>query len=216
MPNPYERRSQNEGAPSRPPQRKLGLETPLAGRFWGENKRLSFAPPSWYQTLVALCLIGGLWVGLAGYLGWAWFPLFQIGFWLGPALFLAGVWALLSMEYAVFDLRSRTFFRREGTGLFKRTRRGSMVDLDAVVVYCENYPYVVMGRVVIYRTVVHWKSAVVPLLVTEREQAALPAGAPMNYASGPIVARAQRYAQALGVAFHDNTYFHTPPPQSAV
>ncbi len=214
LPNPYENRSHAEGAANLRPQRKIGLETPLVGRFWGEDKRLVFAPPIWYQTLVLACLAGGGFIALAGWLVWTWVPMFSIGLWLGPAVFLAGVWAALSMEYAVFDLKSKTYFRREGRGFMKRSRRGSTMDVDAVVVYCENYPYVVMGRVVIYRTVLHWKNAVVPLLVTEREQASLPAGAPMNYASGPIAKRAQRYAQALGVKFYDNSYFHTPAPQS--
>jgi hypothetical protein len=213
VPNPYENRSQTEAVSLRP-QRKIGLETPLVGRIWGEDRRLVFAPPLWYQTLVLACLAGGGLVFLASYFGWNWVPLSRTGAWLGPAVFLAGLWAALSMEYAVFDLRSRTYFRREGRGFMKRTRRGSTLDVDAVVVYCENYPYVVIGRMVIYRTVVHWKNAVVPLLVTERVQANLPAGAPLNYASGPIVARAQRYAKAMGVAFYDNTYFHSPAPQA--
>ncbi len=213
VPNPYENRSHHEGAANLRPQRKIGLETPLTGRFWGEDKRLIFAPPAWYQALVLACLAGGGLVGLGGWLAWDWVPLFSIGLWLGPALFLSGAWAALSMEYIVFDLKSRTYVRREGRGFGKRTRRGSTIELDAVVVYCENYP-LALGQVVIYRTVLHWKHASVPLLVTEREQTALQPGQSMNHGSGPIIARAQRYARALGVAFYDNSYFHSPAPQA--
>ncbi len=214
MPNPYESRSSAEGTANLRPQRKIGLETPLLGRFWGEDKRLVFAPPVWYQTLVAACLAGGGLIGLAGLFAWDWVPLFAIGLWLGPAVFLSGLWAALSMEYAVFDLKSRSYARREGRGFAKRTRRGSTIELDAVVVYCESYAFAALGQVVIYRTVLHWKNAVVPLLVTEREQTSLRAGQPMNHGSGPIIERAQRYANALGVAFYDNSYFHSPAPQT--
>lgn len=181
------------------------------GRFWGEDKRLVFAPPAWYQSLVLGCLVGGGALGLASMLGWYWMPLVHMGMWLGPAVFLSGVWAALSMEYAVFDLKAKTYVRREGRGFAKRTRRGSLVELDAVVVTCESYP--IVGNLVIYRTLVHWKNAAVPLLVTEREQATLAPGLPLNAASAAIVHRAQRFATSLGCRFFDNSYFHSPAPQ---
>lgn len=185
------------------------------GRIWGENKRLVFAPPNWYTTLVAVCLIGGGLAWFGGWFGWRFVPLPPGALWVGPAVFLAGVWALLSMEYVAFDLRSRTYFRREGHGLLKRTRRGSNIEIDAVVVYAENY-ILGLGSAVIYRTVVHWKHAQVPLLVTERQRASIAPGAPMNSGAGAIVGRAMRYAQALGVPFYDNSYFHSSAPQSPI
>ena len=215
MGNPYESRSGGEGGAFRP-LRKIGLETPLVGSFWGEDKRLVFAPPRWYQALVSGCLAFGVMVSLGAYLGWEWVPFFQAGAWLGPAVFLAGVWAVLSMEYVAFDLKSRTYFRREGEGLIKRTRRGSVIEIDAVVVYCEQYPLTLVGGLVVYRTVVHWKNASLPLLVTEREQSSIPPGEPLNHGAGAICFRAQRYAKALGVAYFDNSYFHSRAPQSAV
>ncbi|MCH8978654.1 MAG: hypothetical protein IH945_05355 [Armatimonadetes bacterium] len=213
MPNQYEQRSGTEGAQNYRPRKKIGLETPLVGRFWGEDKRLVFTPPTWYQLLVLGCFIFGTLAGLGGLFGWGWVPQMQIGVWLGPVVLLAGVWALLSMEYAMFDLKARTYFRREGRGLFKSSRRGSLADVDAVVLLCENYPYSVAGRIVIYRIVVHWKHAKDPLLVTERTQAAIPPGAPLNHCAQPMAVRAQRYAGALGVPFYDNSYFHSPAPQ---
>lgn len=216
MPHPYEHRSHPEGSGAFRPLRKIGLETPLVGRIWGENKRLVFSPPDWYTTLVALCLIGGGLAWFGGWFGWRWVPLPPGAIWVGPAVFLAGVWALLSMEYVVFDLKAKTYFRREGHGLFKKTRRGSSIDIDAVVVYCENYALPSLGQAVIYRTVVHWKHARVPLLVTERQNSTISPGSPMNAAAGPIASRAQRYASALGVPFFDNSYFHSPAPQSPI
>jgi hypothetical protein len=213
VPNPYENRSHPEGAANLRPRRKIGLETPLAGRFWGEDKRLIFAPPLWYQSLVLACLAGGGLIALGAWFSWEWVPLMEIGLWLGPALFLSGTWAALSMEYLVIDLKSRTYLRREGRGFGKRTRRGSTLDIDAVVVSCERY-VPGLGQVVIYRTVIHWKHAAVPLLVAERERAALQPGHGLNAAAGPILGRAQRYAKAIGVAFYDNSYFHSPAPQA--
>jgi hypothetical protein len=216
VPTPYENRSGQEGSRLPGAQRKIGLETPLVGRFWGENKRLVFAPPAWYQTLVLCCLVGGGVLFLAALFSWEAVPFFGIGLWLGPALFLSGVWAALSMEYVVFDLRARTYLRREGQGFYKRTRRGSTAEVDAVVVYAEEYPFSMVARAVVYRTVVHWKHAAVPLLQAEREMVSLPSGAPINHSSAAIVARAHRYAQALEVKFFDNSYFHSPAPQAPI
>ena len=215
MPNPYERRSHLEGAHNFRPLKKFGLETTMLGPFWGEDKRLFFAPPQWYQLLVFGCLTGGMLFGLAMFFSWQWMPFRAIGVWLCPSLFLAGLWALLSMEYIAFDLRARTYFRREGGGLLKKTRRGSLVDLDAVVLYCQNYP-LGSGRIVIYRIVIHWKNSVVPLLVTEREQATIQSGEPLNQGAGGIAQRAQRYAASLGVPFYDNSHFHSVAPQAPV
>lgn len=215
MPNPYEKRSNPEGMQKLRPLKKIGLETPLVGKFWGENKRLVFTPPHWYQLLVLACFTAGMLFGLTVFFSWSWMPLREVGVWLCPSLLLAGTWALLSMEYAVFDLRSRTYFRREGGGLLKRSRRGSLVDLDAVVLNCEHFSLGVRG-VVIYRIVLHWKNSVVPLLVTERQQSAVPTGASLNFSAGSIAHRAQRYAGALGVPFYDNSHFHSPAPQAPV
>jgi hypothetical protein len=209
---PGENRGHPEGWGSFNPLRKIGLETPLVGRVWGENKKLVFSPPDWYTTLVALCLIGGALVGFGGIFGWRWVPYAATLWWVGFAVLFSGIWALLSMEYAVFDLRSRTFVRREGKGPIKRTRRGSLVDVDAVVLYAESY----LGLSVIYRLVVHWKHARVPLLVTERQQTSVTPGGPLNQGAGAMAARGLAYAKLLGVAFYDNSYFHSPAPQSPI
>ena len=90
-----------------------------------------------------------------------------------------------------------------------------MIDLDAVVLLCESFP-IGTGGIVVYRIVVHWKNAVVPLLVTEREQRTIPNGAALNHGAWAISQRAQRYAKALGVPFYDNAHFHSPAPQAPV
>lgn len=162
------------------------------------------------------CLGLGLFLTLSSYLEWGILPRINSAPWVGIAIFLSGVWALLSMEFVVFDLRTKTYIRREGGGVFKKTRSGSVTDIDAVVLYCENYPYAVMGRIVIYRIVIHWKNARVPLLVTDRDQASIPPGAPLNYLSGRLYTKSQSYAQSLGCRFFDNSHFHSAPPQSPV
>ncbi len=198
------------------PQTKIGLETPLVGRIWGENKRLVFSPPNWYLGLVIACFGLGVWILFGRLVGVLRIPELQSMSWLGWALLFAGTWALLSMEYVAFDLRSRTYFRREGGGVFKKTKRGSVAEIDAVVVYCEHYLHGLAGQTVIYRIVFHWKNAMVPLLTAERTMTSLPTGAPLNHSAGPIVAKGQYYAQALGVRFFDNAHFHSAAPQSAI
>jgi len=210
--NPFENRSSQEGGAYNP-QIKVGLETPLVGRIWGENKRLACVPPEWYRNLVCACLLFGAWGTSTHFIRLPGFRFFSEQPWIAFAVLLAGIWAVLSTEYAIFDLRSKTYFRRDGGGLFKRTRRGSSLDIDAVVLYCEQYPYTLTGGVVIYRIVIHWKNARVPLLIVDRKQVMLPSGVPLNHASKILSLQAQRYAQALGVRYHDNSYFHSPAPQ---
>ena len=209
-----ENRTGAEGRPLR--QRgKIGLETPLSGRFWGENKRLLFAPPPWYQLLVAGCFLAGALV-LASLL----FPLpligpifsFAIGIWFGPALIMSGFWAVLSSEYMLCDLRSRTYYRREGGAAFRRGRRGSLAELDAVVLLTEELSVLPSSKVVIYRLVVYWKRQAEPLLIIERDQMLCRAGQQLNFGCGRLLALGQRFAHALGVPFYDNSQYASPKP----
>lgn len=188
-------------------RRKIGLETPLVGRFIGENRRLLFAPPAWYESLVLACISGAIvWIV------WSWTQGFGFNL-VAVAVLLSGIWAALSSERITFDLRSRTFLRREGQGLFKRIERGSLGEIDAVVLTTEVYPVsVIGGQLVIYRLLVHWKGARLPVFVAERQESTVPAGEPMNRFAGGMLQRGQRYAHALGVPFYDNSHFASPPP----
>jgi len=188
-------------------RRKVGLETPLIGRFVGEDRRLVFAPPAWYESLVLACLVGSV-----VWLVWSWTQGFGFNL-VAVAVLLSGLWAALSSERIVFDLRSGTFLRREGQGLFKRIDRGPLTEIDAVVLTTEVYPVsVIGGQLMIYRLLIHWKGARLPVFVAERQEATVPAGEPMNRFAGGMLQRGQRYAKALGVPFYDNSYYASPPP----
>lgn len=192
---------------------KVGLETPLAGRLVRET-RLVFAPPVWYDALTYGCL------GVGGFLfvmGMAGVPVLIFGspvlVWLGPLVFLSGLWGQLSSERMTCDLRAGIYARREGQGLFKRLTRGRLSDLDAVVLMAEQVPGVVLdGRTVTYRLVLHWRGAAEPFLVCGSETRVLPRAAPLNAMAGGLAERGARYAGLLGIAFYDNSYFHMAEP----
>jgi hypothetical protein len=193
-------------------RRKGGLETPLGGRFLGEAKWLLFSPPIWYDVLVVACIIGGPVMALLGpRFGWPIVGFQPNAFWVGTTVCLAGLWGALSSERMTCDLRNRTYSRLEGQSLGKRLTRGSLAELDAVVLYAEEYPVALMGRTVIYRLVIHWKGNKEPLLVVDRESHSI-GGGPLNSGAARIAQRGTRYAQALGVSFYDNSYFHRPAP----
>lgn len=197
---------------------KFGLETPLVGRYVGEEKKLVFAPPLWYERLVQACLVGGSASVLSSFL----FPnpTWIVGdatwrLWVGTAIVAAGLWALLSNERLVCDLQSRTFYRWEGKGLFKHSSKGRLQDLDAVVLIASRFlaPY---GHGVLYRMVLHWKGSRWPLLVVGQWSVGLQPGQALGAGAAPLVALGSRYARSLGVAFYDNSYFDSPAPLRAV
>lgn len=194
------------------PRRKSGLETPLAGRFFRET-RLLFAPPVWYDVLVvASTALGGLLVfGALGGLG---IPLFGGGFrllLLGTAVGLSGLWAAASNERMHCNLSSRTYARLQGQGVFKRWVKGSLDELDALVLISTEVA-TVGSRVVDYRLVLHWKNASQPILVVEQRRVTLGVGQPLNSRVGDLLARGQRYASAMKLGYYDNSYFHSPAP----
>lgn len=190
-------------------RRKTGLETPLVGRFYGENKLLVFAPPLWYDTLVGLCVLGGgfslLWLLLKGGED------YQI--WTAVAVTLAGVWAVASNERMICDLRKKTYIRFEGGKIGQHVVSGSFSDLEALVLTAEQYPHGTgLGAVVFYRLVLHWKGRRHPPLGVEKERRTIPFGAPLNYAAQGILSRGAAYANALGVPYYDNSHMHGHSP----
>ncbi len=208
--------SESPGNESRGMARRFrtGLETPLAGRFFRET-RLMFAPSPAYDVLVVACVVVGL-----GFVFWALrgggIPVFGGGFrliLLGVAVVLAGLWAAASNERMYCDLAKGSYVRLEGQGLFKRWVSGSLAELDALVLLAEEQPlHSLGGRSVVYRLVLHWKDARQPLLVVERRASSLARGTAINSGAAPILAAGARYAKALGVAYYDNSYFHSPCP----
>lgn len=213
-------RGRGEGAYTGGWRSKGGLETPLKGRIYGENKRLTFAPPYWYDLLVVLCVVGGIAAILVS------FGLikFQIAEGLEPVLtfvgfsvVLAGIWAALSNERMACDLRARTYARLEGQGFRKRVTRGSLNELHALVLMSQEIPVpAIGGRPVVYRLVLYWKHSKEPLLVVARDDRTIPMGQPINAGAGMIAHFGQRYAAALGVPYYDNSYVSSAGPLPVV
>ncbi|MEZ5162481.1 MAG: hypothetical protein R2688_01775 [Fimbriimonadaceae bacterium] len=184
---------------------KVGLEIPLEGRLWGE-RRLTFAPPLWHDVLTIGCIIFGLYQTLGQFVHFLPFVLPLL--WFGPAIFLSGIWAQLSYERMTIDLKTQTYARREGHGIFKRIIRGNVSELDALVVTTQAQP---MNRFV-YRAVLHWKGGRQPLLVVETSEIILPTGQPMQVGAHDILTKSSRWARLINVPFYDNSYFHSPGP----
>lgn len=196
---------------------KFGLETPISGRFWGENRRLLFAPPAWYDWLVFAVTAGGCVAALGGLLQVL--PYQAPSWWLftGLAVAAAGILAYLSSERMTIDLRQKSYSRREGYGPFKRVTRGAVSDLDALVLQASEYPVPhLVGRAVVYRLVLFWKQGREPLLVCERMDTGVPFGQPINAGAGALLAKGQRYAKEMGLAFYDNSHYHQADPQRFV
>lgn len=199
---------------------KGGLETPLLGRIYGENKRLTFAPPYWYDALVVACVFGGFFA-LLGAFGLVHIGIFngyeEILQFAGFAVMLAGIWGAASNERMACDLRNGTYARLEGQGFRKRVTRGSLSELQAIVLMSQEIPIPVLGgRPVVYRLVLYWKHSKEPLLIIGRDERQVPMGQPLNAGAGPIAYNGQRYAQALGIPFYDNSYMNSAGPLSVV
>ena len=188
------------------------LETPLSGRFFGENKRLVFAPGPPYLWLVGGCTFGGLFLTLLGFLG------IIDGFFVFVGLMIcgAGIWGALSLEWIGFNLRERIFARKTGAGRAMRLYRGSMNDLEAIFVLSEDRlsvgTMVTMGRVITYRIVLQWRGMALPSMIVEQDYKSVPPGAPINMGVGPLMQKAARYGAALGVPVVDHSHVSTPNP----
>jgi len=196
---------------------KFGLETPLEGRYVGEDKKLVFAPPQWYDKLVGSCLVLGFLSVLSSPFGFGGGFFFDgtSRFWVGLSVALAGLWALLSNERLICDLGSRQYSRWEGKGPFKHVSRGSLDELDAIVLIASQQATPTLNGV-IYRLVLHWKGSRLPLLVVGQWSVSLSPGSPLNSGAGPVVALGSRFAKSLRVPFFDNSYFHSPGPVKPV
>ena len=199
-----------ENQPAYVRRRKSGLEVPLVGRFYGENKLLVFAPPLWHDALVGACILGG-----------AIYTLLQLtnrmevpgGMFTTVAILLAGIWGAVSNERMVCELRNRTYTRFEGMGPGKQTIRGNLNELDALVLTAEQYAHGTgFAAPIIYRLVLHWKGQRHPSLVVEREQRSLPFGSPLNAGAGRMLAKGGRIAQALQIPYYDNSHMSGKSP----
>ena len=187
------------------------IETPIVGRYLGENRRLVFGPPPAYHALVWVAGAVGATALLASVLPFD-LPLWP-GWWamVGVLTLSAAVLAAFSLQLIVFDLKEGTYRRRQGPGLLPRQTHGRLSDLDAVVVIAE--PNAALGSSVTYHVVLHWKTGKgEPILVLHQDTRSLGPGQPLNAHSAPILQLGERYARSLGVKFFDNTYFPSPCP----
>jgi hypothetical protein len=187
------------------------LETPLVGRFYGEGRRLTFAAPAPYQYFVRVTAAVGIGMVIAPGI-----PIekpFYDAWWtgIGSMVIVAAVAAAFSLQAISFDLRERTYRRRQGPGFLPRFTKGRLDALDAVVVVSEDNPGHIPHSVT-YHVVLHWREAREPLMVLQRDTRLHPGSQPLNAHAGPILQQAARYAQALGIKFFDNSYYPSPCP----
>jgi hypothetical protein len=203
-------------------RRKSGLEVPLTGRIWGENKFLIFAPPLWHDILVGICIIFGAFTSLRGGQLFS----FKIPFVNGPPfdgvipggllttmlIFFAGLWAALSNERMIIDLRNKTYRRLEGKGPLKRSIRGNLSELEALVLTAEQYAGAGISAIVFYRLILYWKGQRQPALVAEKERHFISFGSPLNVSVQPMLHRGLRYAKAMGVPYYDNSHLAGKSP----
>jgi hypothetical protein len=191
------------------------IETPLFGRFQGENKRLVFSAPPPYHMLVRGSIGGGVIMILFGVIEAATgvdgpqFP----GWWIvtGAAVGLAGIAAAFALTSISFDLGERHYKRRQGPEMFTRTRVGSVNELDAIVLISEPNPTIMAGGVT-YHLVLHWKGESQPIMVLQQDTRILPPGQPLSVGAQPLLNAGLKYAQAIGIPFYDNSHFASKCP----
>lgn len=193
------------------------LETPLFGRFQGENKRLVFSAPMPYYALIRACIGGGCGMVLYGFAVDAFgieapfYPVWWMG--IGALVAVAGVLATLSLTSITFDLQERYYRRRQGPGLIKGLRTGSIAELDALVAIAEPNSRLLAGGVT-YHLVLHWKGQAQPIMVLQQDTRMLVPGQPLNVAAQQLLSVGANYAKALGLPFYDNTHFASKCPVS--
>ncbi|MBI1334659.1 MAG: hypothetical protein JST12_08285 [Armatimonadetes bacterium] len=172
------------------------LETPTRGRFLKEERFLVFEPDRLYMGLVYACIGGGALMMVYGVVTFnTWFLS------VGLMVFLAGIWANLSLVRIRFDLKNRTYRRRQGPGFVPRLWQGTLDEIDALVVVAS--PSLMAPGAANYHLVLHWKQGRAPLMVLETETR-LPAGS-IQMGGQPTVARAAKFASAMRIPIYDNT-----------
>lgn len=200
----------------------MPLETPLFGRFIGENRRLIFAPAPEYLALVGCCVFGG---GVAALI----FFLSENRFCglVSSAVALAGVWGALSLQWISFEIRAQarpssevsagdgtpsigSYIRREGPGMFPQTTRGNLEELEAIFLLAEER--VLFGRQVTYRLVLQWKNLTQISMVLQQDYRTLSPGIPLGAGGGRLGQIGQRAAKMLGIHFVDHSHVSTPNP----
>ena len=181
------------------------LETPTRGRFLKEDRFLVFEPEPIYLGLVYSCIGGGALAMVYGLVEGSWW--FNM---VGIMVLLAGIWANLSLIRIRFDLKSRTYRRRQGPGFIPQLWQGTIDDLDALVVVAS--PSLIAPGAVNYHLVLHWKQNRAPLMVLESDTRA-PMGA-LQAGGQPSVMRATKYATSMRIPVYDNTQYMSAHPMA--
>lgn len=189
------------------------IETPLFGRFYGENRRLVFQPALPYLALVRGTIGVGAFMVFLGLFGSFFMELPLYPQWwqsVGAMVGVAGVGAMLSLTSISFDLRERHYRRRQGASRWLTGTSGSLNDLDALVLIAETIPG--LSSQVTYHLVLHWKGKKEPPMVLQQDTRSLLTGQPLNSSVGPLLQAASAYANALGLPLYDNSHFPSPNP----
>ena len=186
------------------------MEPPAQSYRVGEHKIL-FAAPLWYEILVGFCVVGGLvlaywaWqhpasfpmIGLASV--WAWIWLLVVG---------AGVWAALSVDRLILDLKDRTYERWVGGGFWMKRSRGSLTYIDAVVMSAEHIQHFGTVERMVVRLTMYWIGHREPVMVLARKDMVV------REDLSQMGKRGYELAQAIGVKFVDNSAHFSKKPFS--
>lgn len=192
-----------------PRARKTGLEVPIQGRLIRE-RILFFGPPAWHDALVALCLVGGLFLTLAALAGQPF-----LHSWLGPAVMFAGLWGLLSTERLAVNLHKKTYHLQLHPKW--KVLTGSISEWDALNVVAERRDLPGLGSSasvsVVYHLVLHYKAGRRPPMVLSRLSASVPHGYPLESAAQPLIAQASAYGRLMGLPVYLSLGGFSPNPR---
>lgn len=114
----------------------MRMENPLKGHLNRERTVLTFRQRSleFYATYAAMLLGVAMTLGGFGDLLFG-FPQTGMPHWnltFGPLFFLAGLWAYLLFRFIRFDLRKRTYYMRERSGMFAQVSTGSIDEVNCL------------------------------------------------------------------------------------
>lgn len=189
--------------------RRSGLEVPIKGRLIRES-HLFFGPPAWHDALVFACISGGAILSFSALLG-----AFFLHPWLGPAVFLAGLWGLLSTERLVVNLKTGVYHLQIQPKW--RVVRGQISEWDALNVVAENrgLPGISSGASwsVVYHLVLHWKGGRRAPMVLQRLSASVPVGYPLEPGAAPLVAEASTFGRLMGLPVYLSLGGFSPNPR---
>ena len=170
-----------------------------------------FAAAPGYLGLVRGCVFGGIAAAVFAMFGLIFgFELPPFTAWwmlVGVLVCSAGILATMSLPHITFDLRERTYRRRDGASGFGRLVRGSIANLDAVVVTARHdVSSSLLGgqRSFEFQLTLHWRGQVETPMLVALDYRTVPVGANPQVSAQPILQLAQRVGQALSLPVYNN------------